>query len=159
MQVHPANTQTSLGIRPVWSESLLSTQWIAKDPSFIDADSEASDQTGQMPRLIRVYAERTCHFVGFVMRRLNFILNFPYSPQELMLWVGILIAYVFLRRTQETYPWIFVKYPPYQFLWDVLTFNSSFISILMWSNSPLRPPFPGQFIDYYFRMLTCKRKT
>ena len=25
-----------------------------------------TDQTGRMPRLIRVFAGRTCHFVGFV---------------------------------------------------------------------------------------------
>ena len=29
-----------------------------------------TDQTGRMPRLIRVFAGRTCHFVGFVVRRL-----------------------------------------------------------------------------------------
>ena len=29
-----------------------------------------TDQTGQMPRLICVFAGRTCHFVGFAMRRL-----------------------------------------------------------------------------------------
>ena len=32
--VHPAKTQISLGIRPVWSEPLLCAQWVAKDPSF-----------------------------------------------------------------------------------------------------------------------------
>ena len=37
---------------------------------FLHADSEDSDQTGQMPRLICVFAGRTGHFVGFVMRRL-----------------------------------------------------------------------------------------
>ena len=69
--VCPAKTQISLGIRPVWSESSLCTQWVAKDPSFLHADSKDSDQTGQMPRLIKVFAGRTCHFVGFVMRRLK----------------------------------------------------------------------------------------
>ena len=59
-----------LSIRPVWSESSLCAQWVAKDPSFLHADSEDSDQTGQMPRLIWVFAGRTCYFVGFVMRRL-----------------------------------------------------------------------------------------
>ena len=43
---------------------------LAKDPSFLHADSEDSDQIGRMPRLIRVFAERTFHFVGFVMRQL-----------------------------------------------------------------------------------------
>ena len=37
--------------------------------SFLHANSEDSDQTGWMPGLI--YAGRTCHFVGFVMRRLK----------------------------------------------------------------------------------------
>ena len=68
--VHPAKTQISLGIRPAWSESSLCAQWVANYPSFLHADSEGSDQTGRMPRLIWVFAERTCHCVGFVMRRL-----------------------------------------------------------------------------------------
>ena len=55
----PAKAQMSLGIRPVWSESSLCTQWVAKDPSFLHADSEDSDQTGRMPRLIWVFAGRT----------------------------------------------------------------------------------------------------
>ena len=37
------------------------------------AHSEDSDQTGWMPRLIWVFAGRTCHFVGFVTRWLKFI--------------------------------------------------------------------------------------
>ena len=69
--VRQAKTQISLGIRPVWSESSLSawrnlgsfaTQWM---------HNEDSDQTGQMPRLIWVFAGRTVHFVGFVMLRLK----------------------------------------------------------------------------------------
>ena len=59
MSVRPAKTQISLGIRPVWSESSLCAQWVAKDPSFLHADSEDSDQTGRMPRLIWVFAGRT----------------------------------------------------------------------------------------------------
>ena len=57
--VRPAKTQISLGIRPVWSESSLCAQWVAKDPSFLHADSEDSDQTGRMSRLIWVFAGRT----------------------------------------------------------------------------------------------------
>ena len=57
--VRPAKTWISLGIRQIWSESLLCTQWVAKDPSFLHADSEDSDQTGWMPRLIWVFAEST----------------------------------------------------------------------------------------------------
>ena len=69
--VRPAKTQISLSIRPVWSESSLCAQQVAKDPSFLRADSEDSDQTGQMPRLIWVFAGRTFHFVGFVTRWLK----------------------------------------------------------------------------------------
>ena len=58
MSVRPAKTLISVGIRPVWSESLLCAQWVAKDSSFIHADSEDADQTGWMPRLIWVFAER-----------------------------------------------------------------------------------------------------
>ena len=50
--VHPAKTQISLGIRPVWSESSLCAQWVPKDPGFLHAYSKDSDQTGWMPRLI-----------------------------------------------------------------------------------------------------------
>ena len=46
--VRPAKTQISLGIHPVWSESSLCAQWVAKDPNFLHADSKDSDQTGRM---------------------------------------------------------------------------------------------------------------
>ena len=53
------NSLTSLGIRPVWSEYLLCLQWVVKDPRFLHADREDSDQTGWMPRLIWAFAGRT----------------------------------------------------------------------------------------------------
>ena len=68
--LRPAKTQISLGIRPVWSESLLSAWWKLRPLAIYWAHSEDSDQTGRMPKLIWVFAGRTCHFVGFVMRRL-----------------------------------------------------------------------------------------
>ena len=40
---------------------------IAKDPRYLHADCEGSDQTGRMPRLIWVFAGCTCHFTGIVM--------------------------------------------------------------------------------------------
>ena len=52
-----ANTQIRLG--RCWAESSLCAQWVAKDPSFLHADSEDFDQTGRMPRLIWVFAGRT----------------------------------------------------------------------------------------------------
>ena len=52
------------GHSPVRSESSLCPQWVAKDPSFLHADSKDSEQTGRMPRLIWVFAGCTCqaHF-------------------------------------------------------------------------------------------------
>ena len=52
-------------------QSSLCAQEVVKDPMFLHADSEDSAQTGRMPRLTWVFAERTGHFVGFVMRRLK----------------------------------------------------------------------------------------
>ena len=53
--VHPEKTQISLGIRPVWSESLLSA-WRNLGPLATHwAQSEDSDQTGQM--LIWVFSQ------------------------------------------------------------------------------------------------------
>ena len=68
---------------PGWSESLLCTQWVAQDLSFLHVDSENSDQTGRM--LIWVFAGHTCHFVDFVMRRLILV-----GPPQANL---VLIAY------------------------------------------------------------------
>ena len=65
MSVRPAKTQISLGTRPVWSESSLSAQWVAKGPRFLHVDREDSDQTGRMPRLIWVFAGRTLTLLVF----------------------------------------------------------------------------------------------
>ena len=70
--VRPAKTQISLGIRPVWSESLLSAWRKLGSLATHWAHSEDSDQTGRMPRLIWVFAGCTCHFVGFVTMQLIF---------------------------------------------------------------------------------------
>ena len=63
-------------ICPVWSEPSLSTGRHIWSLAIHWAHSEDSDQTGPMPRLIWVYAGRTGHFVGFVMRRLFYSLHF-----------------------------------------------------------------------------------
>ena len=68
--VRSAKTQISTGIHPVWSESSQCTKWVTEDPMFFHADSEDSDQTGWMPRLIWVFAWRQRHFVSYVMLRL-----------------------------------------------------------------------------------------
>ena len=40
MDVRPAKTQISLGVRSVWAESSLSVQSVVKDPTCLHADSE-----------------------------------------------------------------------------------------------------------------------
>ena len=62
-------TQISLGNRPVWSGSLLCAQRVAKDQSFLHADSEDWwDWVDAQADLTLCWAHS--HFVGFVMRRL-----------------------------------------------------------------------------------------
>ena len=57
--VRTAKTKISLGIRPIWSESSLSTSRKLRSLATHWAHSEDSDQTGRMPRLIWVFAGRT----------------------------------------------------------------------------------------------------
>ena len=57
--VHPVKTRISLGICPVWWESSLSAWRKLGSLAIHWADSEDSDQTGQRPRLIWVFAGRT----------------------------------------------------------------------------------------------------
>ena len=63
--VRPAKTQISLAIRSVWSESSLSAWRKLGSLATHWAHSEDSDQTGQMPRLIWVFAAQSfcwfCH--------------------------------------------------------------------------------------------------
>ena len=54
MSVRPAKTPISLGISPVWSESSLSAWSKLGSLATHWAHSEDSDQTGRMPRLIRL---------------------------------------------------------------------------------------------------------
>ena len=66
MSVRPAKTQITLGIHPVWSESSLCTQWVAKDPSFFHADSEDWSDWDDAQADLSLRWVHT-HFVGFVM--------------------------------------------------------------------------------------------
>ena len=56
LEMSYCNTKPTKWLCPVWSESSLCAEWVAKDPRFRHADREDSDQTGQMPRLIWVFA-------------------------------------------------------------------------------------------------------
>ena len=53
--VRPAKTRISLGICPVWSESLLSARRNIRSLATHWVHSEVADQTGWLPRLIWVY--------------------------------------------------------------------------------------------------------
>ena len=71
--VRPAKTQISLGICPVWSESSLCAQWVAKDPRFLHVDSDDSgwsDWADAQADLSLRWAQS--HFVGFVMSQLKY---------------------------------------------------------------------------------------
>ena len=72
MTVRPAKTQ----IRLDGSESSQCAHWVAKDPRYLHADSEVSDQTGRMPRLIWVFAARNsfcwfCHVAAHFASQQN----------------------------------------------------------------------------------------
>ena len=65
----------------VWSDSSLCAHWVAKDPSFLHADSEGSDQTGRKPRLIWVFAGRTLTLLVLSCRgSINLTLLMPSVP-------------------------------------------------------------------------------
>ena len=67
--VRPAKTRISLGIHPVWSESSLCAQWVAKDPRFSHADSEDWSDWVDIQADMRLCWAHS-HFVGFDMRGL-----------------------------------------------------------------------------------------
>ena len=69
MTVPPVKTQISLGIHPVWSQSSLCAQWVAKDPSFLHTDSEDWSDWADA-QADPIFAGGTYHIVGLVMRRL-----------------------------------------------------------------------------------------
>ena len=67
--VRPVRTQISLHIHPVWSQSSLCVQWAAKDPSFLQVDSEdLSDWVDAQADSNLRWAHS--HFVSFDMRQL-----------------------------------------------------------------------------------------
>ena len=72
MSVRPAKTQNSLGIRPVWSEYLLSAWRKFGSLATHWAHSEDSDHAGQMPRLIWVFAGRAAILLGLSCRGSNY---------------------------------------------------------------------------------------
>ena len=72
--VHPAKIQISLGICPVWSESLLSAWRSFGSLATQRKPSEDCDQTRRMPRLIWVFPGPKGHIIGFVVLWLNIMI-------------------------------------------------------------------------------------
>ena len=103
--VRPAKTQISLGIRPVWSESSLSAWRKLGSLATHWAYNEDSDQTGRMPRLIWVFARRTCHFVGFVTRRLIQLSLIWIEEHQINLF-QYLVRYNAYMYTDTNYPFL-----------------------------------------------------
>ena len=61
-----------------FDQSSLCTQWVAKDPRFLHA-AKTLIRLGGCPGW-SVFAGRTCHFVGFVMRWLNYRISITCTP-------------------------------------------------------------------------------
>ena len=78
MTLSPVKTQISLGICPVWSESSLCAQWVAKDQAFFSGQLRLwSDWADAQADLSLHWAHS--HFGGFVMRRLKL-----WQPKKLL---------------------------------------------------------------------------
>ena len=83
--VRPSKTQTSMGIRPVLSESSLPAWRNIRSSDTHWAHCEDSDKTGRMPRLIWVFAGRTV--IVLVLSRggsiiIFFMFHILQSPEE-----------------------------------------------------------------------------
>ena len=71
----PQRRLISLGSCLVWLESSLYAQWVAKDSSFLHADSEDwSDWADAQAELSLGWVH--AHFIGFVVSRLVFIIQY-----------------------------------------------------------------------------------
>ena len=66
-------------LRPVWSESLQSAWRNLGSLATHLAQSEDSELTARVRRLVWVFAGRTYHFVDFVVLRLNFLSVFTFK--------------------------------------------------------------------------------
>ena len=63
---------SDLFVQPYSLFTLQGTQWVGSDPKLIQVDSNNSDQTVQMSRLIWVFAEHTCSLVGNAVPQLEY---------------------------------------------------------------------------------------
>ena len=89
---HEKKQQQQNDIRPVWSESLLCAQCLAKDPSFLHADSEAwSDWAGAQANLSLRWAHMS--FCWFDHAVAHFLLIPPQWNDRFHVWC-IWLAYL-----------------------------------------------------------------
>ena len=94
VSVHPAKIQISLGIRPVWSESSLSTWRKLGSLATHLVHSEDSDQAGRMPRLIWVFAGRSITLLVLSCRCSYYWMVKPYYSNFRIITVILLVKFL-----------------------------------------------------------------
>ena len=139
--MRPAKTQISLGMRPVWSESSLCAQWVAKDPSFLHVDSEDSDQTGGCPGWSESWLGHT-HFVSFVMSGLIKIITSGYRKYiNRRIYCCMFWRYLIRRRVIRGLSGKFVDTPWFHcFLYIFRTSFTYTVKLDLKTTSIKRPP-------------------
>ena len=100
--VRPVKTKISLGIRPIWSESSLSTWRKLGSLATHCVHSEDAEQTGQMPRLIWVFARcshfcHTCFSMGDLGMQVSVCLFIHPSVRPSTFTMGVLWAQLLLQ--------------------------------------------------------------
>ena len=91
----PLKTQISLGICPVWSESLLCAQWVAEDSSFLQVDSEDSDQADPSLRWAHMPFCWFCHEAAHFDKIPGYNWNFNRLPSwQIVLQTEFIIGYL-----------------------------------------------------------------
>ena len=129
--VCPAKPQISLGFRQVWSVNAMTFKslWAAKDPTILHVDSEDSDQTermpkliwvmtGRMPRLIWVFAGHTV--ILLVLSWGGSFISFTNLPSQ-----NIVYAYLFNDLLATTEAWVW--FPALAYRMVVITYVSGFL--------------------------------
>ena len=103
-----------------------------------------TDQTGQMPRLIRVLAWCTCHFAGFVMRQLKCVPSKAAHPSSLISLRcpqeegKVCPAKTLIRLLMHRLVWVFNGC-----MWHFVGFAMSHLITKNVPFSPGRPSMPG----------------
>ena len=148
VSVRPAKTRISLGIHPVWSESLLSAWRKLGSLATHWAHSEDSDQTGQMPSLISVFAVR--------MKK-AWILSYPLSTQQRLWWDWADLRF---SLGAQSLCWFCHVAAQIVVLWHNLLEHSGTIIRTMWFDKyvPVRGPFKEDIQNsYHFEFFVLKQ--